>query len=128
MQEKTDFFLRSQPSGIDRLEGKYCRKRFQAEHEGPSEAEAIPLKMFAGQFWWVVVERGDLAIGQSPRDVAGWTNEGQHQVMVTEEIADTLDNGLSVQAFGGPFVSRRQAELRLDLYCDAVIMGHDDDD
>jgi hypothetical protein len=128
MPDRTHFFTRPRQEGMDRLEGKYSTKQIGAAPDGTSQAEGLPLKTFAGQFWWVVVDRGHLGIADSPREVVGWTSEGQHQVMLTEEIADTLDAGLAVQALGGPFTSRREAELRLDLYCDAVIMGHDDDD
>ena len=123
----TDFFVRSQPPGKDRLEGKYCRKQHPTEDGGASEIEVVPLRLFAGQYWWVEVDRGKSHGDwtRSSLEVVAWTKDGEHQAMSTEEIADALDDGARVTAFGGPFASRQEAELRMDLYWDAVI-GHDD--
>ena len=127
MAVRSYFFTRSQPTGTDRLEGKFCRQQIPPHDGGTSEAEAIPLQSFAGQFWWVEVDRGALNtdIRSSAREVAAWTKEGQHQTMATEEIADTLDKGVPVRAFAGPFATREEASRRMDIYWDAM-MGHED--
>ena len=117
--ERTYFFARS--------DGKFCRKQIPPEDGGTSEGEAVPLGSFAGKFWWVEVDRGarNVDVMHSAREVVAWTKEGQHQTMSTEEIADAVDQGLPVRAFGGPFNTRDEASRRMDLYWDSV-MGHEE--
>ena len=109
----TYFFVQPMDSDKNRLEGKYAS--WQPPREGQSVAEdgVVPLKRYAGQFWWVELREEN-------------RKGGLHQGMSTEQIANALDRGASVVAIRGPYFTLKEALDRMENYWEAI-MGWDDD-
>ena len=106
MSKSTYFFLRSQATGKDRLEGK------SASSEPPGGTQtagdnAVPLRRFVGQYWFVELP-------------------GEHKASSTEEVAEALDSGRTVRAISGPFATGEEAALSLERYGE-MLMDHDDE-
>ena len=117
--ERTYFYKKSEPASDDRLDGKFY---YVSEHRDDHGSPAHPLKAVAGKYWWVEVDRGfRLDIRSSPPEIVAWTDEGEHQTMSTAEIAQALDSGFRVRAYGGPYETWDESSRRMDLYWDAMI-------
>ena len=109
----TYFFVQSGDSGKNRLEGKYASWQPPGEGQRAAEEGVVPLKRYAGQYWWVEVREEN-------------RKGGLHQGLSTEQIAEALDRGASVVAIRGPYSSVKEASDRMENYWEAI-MGCDDD-
>lgn len=109
----TYFFVQPVGSGKNRLEGKYTSWQPPREGQSATEEGVVPLKRYAGQFWWVEVREKN-------------RKGSQHKGLSTEQIAGALDRGASVVAIRGPYSSLKEASDRMENYWEAI-MGYGDD-
>ncbi len=112
-RRSTYFFIQPGASGKDRIEGKYACRQPPRENQSVTEEGVVPLRRYAGQYWWVEVR-------EENRKVA------IHKALSTEQIAETLDRGTGVVAIRGPHSSLKEASDRMEDYWEAI-MGDDDD-
>jgi hypothetical protein len=112
-RRSTYFFVQPGASGKDRLEGKYASWQPPREDQSVTEEGAVPLRRYAGQYWWVEVREGN-------------RKGGRHEALSTEQIAEALDRGAGVVAIRGPYSSLKEASDRMEDYWEAI-MGVDDD-
>ena len=110
---RTYFFVQPGASAKDRLEDKYACRRPPREDQSLTEEGVVPLKRYAGQYWWVEV-REEKRKG------------GIHKALSTEQIAEALDRGAGVVAIRGPYASEKEAADRMEDYWEAI-MGDGDD-
>ena len=109
----TYFFVQPGGSGKNRLEGKYASWQPLREGQSAIQEGVVPLKRYAGQYWWVEVRKEN-------------RKGGLHEGLSTEQIAEALDRGASVVAIRGPYSSLKEASDRMENYWEAI-MGYDDD-
>ena len=107
MSRPTYFFALSEHAVTDSLEGKFASSLPPGGEETASE-EAVPLRRFAGQYWFV--------------ELPG----GEHKALSTEEVADTLKDGRTARSISGPFATRDEAAQSLERYWE-MIMDSDDE-
>ena len=111
-RRSTYFFVQLGASGKDRLAGKYTSLQPPREDQSAAEEGAVPLRRYAGQYWWVEVREGN--------------RKGRiHKALSTEQIAEALDRGAGVVAIRGPYSSLKEASDRMEDYWEAI-MGDDD--
>ena len=109
----TYFFIQQGVSGKDRLEDKYACWHPLGENQSVAEEGVVPLRRYAGQYWWVEMYEEN-------------RKGGEHKVLSTEQIAEALDCGAGVVAIRGPYCSLKEASDRMEDYWE-TIMGGDDD-
>lgn len=116
MQEnrrRTYFFVHPGALGKDLFEGKYASYRPLRGDQNIVEEDAVPLRRYTGQYWWIEVHEGN-------------KKGGMHKAISTEQIAEALDRGDRVVAIRGPYPSLKEASDRMEDYWEAI-MGNDDD-
>ena len=112
-RRSTYFFVQPGALGKDRLEGKYACRQPPRENQSVAEEGVVPLRRYAGQYWWVEVREEN--------------RKGSiHKALSTEQIAEALDRGAGVVAIRGPHSSLKEASDRMEDYWEAI-MGDDDD-
>lgn len=109
----TYFFAQPGASGKDCLEGKYTCRQPPRENQSVAEEGVVPLRRYAGQYWWVQVRGGN-------------RKGGIHKALSTEQIAEALDRGAQVVAIRGPYSALKEASDRMEDYWEAI-MGDDDE-
>ena len=92
------FFVQLGASGKDRLEGKYVCRQPPRENQSVAKEGVIPLRRYAGQYWWVEVRQEN-------------RKGGRHKAMSTEQIAEALDRGARVVAIRGPHSSLKEGMM-----------------
>jgi hypothetical protein len=112
-RRRTYFFIHPGVLGKDPFEGKHASYRPPRENLSIVEEDAVPLRHYAGQYWWIEVHKGN-------------KKGGMHKAISTEQIAEALDRGDRVVAIRGPYPSLREVSNRMEDYWEAI-MGDDDD-
>ena len=107
------FFVQTETSGKDRLEGKYACRQPPIENQSITEEGVDPLRRYAGQYWWVEVREKN-------------RKGGRHKALSTEQIAETLDHGARVVAIRGPYSSLKEASDKMEDYWEAIMGGDND--
>lgn len=112
-RRSTYFFVQPGAFRKGRLEGKCACRQPPRENQSVAEEGFVPLRRYAGQYWWVEVHEED--------------RKGRiHKALSTEQIAEALDRGDGVVAIRGPRSSLKEASDRMEDYWEAI-MGDADD-
>jgi hypothetical protein len=109
----TYFFVQPGSLSKDLLEGKYACRQPPGENQSVAKEGAVPLRRYAGQYWWVQVREGN-------------RKGSTHHALSTEQIAEALDRGATVVAIRGPYSSLKEASDRMEDYWEAIMGGDDE--